>query len=326
MVNTVTGPVSSDDLGGVLCHEHVVFGYPGTEIDASFDVWDYDKFFSVIDPVIQTIKGHGYRTIVDATANDCGRRVDILKRVSEECDINIICSTGCYYEHGGAPAYWRVRKAFFDVPEEIYRLFTRELNEGVGTTGIKAGAIKIGTGIGEISEYERMMFEVAARVANEDPNARIITHCSHGTMLREQAELFLELGVNPRQVQLGHFCDTVDLSTQLDVLGMGFYAGFDRLGQVGFDGMPYDDDRLAAICALTASGFGDRIMLSNDRLYWFFGREWNFPQESWDAMLGEWHWTYIPEKIMPKLRGMGLSEAQVHAFVFENPVRFYGGD
>ncbi|HET7580466.1 MAG TPA: phosphotriesterase-related protein, partial [Bacillales bacterium] len=28
-VNTVTGPVSTDDLGKTMMHEHFVFGYPG---------------------------------------------------------------------------------------------------------------------------------------------------------------------------------------------------------------------------------------------------------------------------------------------------------
>jgi phosphotriesterase-related protein len=325
MINTVTGPVSSDELGGVLAHEHVVFGYPGYQGDATRDVWDEERFFSEITPVIEKIKKQGIKTIVDATPNDLGRDVALLKRVSERLGIHIICSTGYYYEHGGAAGYWRMRNAFFDAKEEIYDLFKTELTEGVCKTGIKPAAIKVGSGIGEITDYERMFFDVACRIAKEDPNVRIITHCSHGTMLKEQAELFIEKGVNPAQVQLGHFCDTVNLSVQLDVLEMGFYAGFDRLGQVGFDGMPYDDDRLAAICALVGAGFGDRIVLSNDRLYWFFGREWDFPDWVWEKMLPNWHWTYIFEKVIPTLEKMGLTEEKAHRLMFENPQGFWGG-
>ena len=32
-VNTVTGPISSDDLGKTLMHEHFAFGYPGFQGD-----------------------------------------------------------------------------------------------------------------------------------------------------------------------------------------------------------------------------------------------------------------------------------------------------
>ncbi len=326
MINTVTGPVPADQLGAVLSHEHVVFGYPGYEGDATANVWDEERFFGVVSPVIEQIKAQGIKTIVDATANDCGRDVALLKRVSERCGINIICSSGYYYEKGGGAAYWNFRRNFgFPAQEEVYELLKAELNDGIAGTGIKAGAIKVGTGLGEFTDYERMFFTAAARLAKEDPDVRIITHCTHGTMLKEQAEFFKEEGVNPKQVQLGHVCDTIDITVLLDVFGMGYYGAFDRMGQVGFDGMPFDDDRLAAICALVASGFGEQLLLSNDRIYWFKGREFPFPQPVIDNLIKEWHWTYIFEKILPKLRQMGLSEEQTHKLMFENPQRFHGG-
>jgi phosphotriesterase-related protein len=327
MVNTVTGPVSSEQLGAVLVHEHVAFGYPGFQGDESFDAWEEDKFFAEITPVIERIKAQGIKTIVDATANDCGRNVTLLKKVSEQCGINIICSTGYYYEKGGANSYWNFRRSFgFPAQEEVYGLMQHEFNQGIGKTGIKAGTIKLGTGNNEFTDYEKMFFTAACRLAREDPNVRIITHCTHGTMLKEQAEFFMQEEVNPKQVQLGHFGDTVDLTVQIDVLEKGFYAGFDRMGQGGFDGMPYDDDRMAAICALTASGFGDQILLSNDRIYWFFGRKVDLPQTFVDSCLSNWNWTYIFDKVLPKLKCMGLSEEQTHKMMFENPQKFYGGE
>jgi phosphotriesterase-related protein len=327
MINTVTGPVSSDALGAVLVHEHVVFGYPGYEGDISHNIWDEEKFFAQVSPVIEKIKAQGIHTIVDATANDCGRQVEILKKVSERCDINIICATGYYYERGGGAAYWNFRRNFgFPAEDEVYRLMKRELNEGIGKTGIRAGIIKVASGIGEITDYERMFFRAACRCAKEDPGVRIVTHCSHGTMLREQVNLFLEEGVNPGQVQLGHFCDTVDLSVQRYALEKGFYAAYDRLGQVNFDGMPSDEDRFASICGMVGAGYGDRIVLSNDRIYWFMGRDFPFPEPVVDGLIKEWHWTYIFEKVLPLLQKMGLSEAQTHKLMFENPAGFYAGE
>ena len=327
MIQTVTGPVPSDQLGGVLCHEHVLFGYPGYQGDITENVWDEERFIHEVEPVVAKIKQQGIKTIVDATPNDMGRDVEILKRFSERCGINVICSTGYYYEHGGAPAYWRFRKNFgFPAEEELYALFQKELEQGVAQTGIRAGVIKVGTGIGEMSDYERMMFTVAAHLARENPDVRIITHCTHGTMLKEQADFFLQEGVNPRQVQLGHFCDTTDLSTQMYCLEKGFYAGFDRMGQVNFDGMPDDEFRLASIAGLVSYGYGEQILLSNDRLYWIFGREFPFPEAVRENLIKEWHWTYIFDKVLPRLETMGLREEQTHRLMFENPQRFYGGD
>ena len=38
MINTVCGTVSSDDLGIVLAHEHIVFGFPGFQGDLSYSL------------------------------------------------------------------------------------------------------------------------------------------------------------------------------------------------------------------------------------------------------------------------------------------------
>lgn len=327
MIQTVNGPVPSDQLGGILAHEHVLFGYPGCQGDETCNIWDEEQFFQVIAPVIEKIKAQGIGTIVDATANDCGRNAKLLQKVSQQCGIHLICSTGYYYEKGGASAYWNFRKNFgFPAEEEIYMLMKKELQEGISGSGIRAGAIKVATGLGEFTDYEQLFFRAACRLAKEAPEVRIITHCTHGTMLKEQAEFFLSQGVNPHQVQLGHFCDTADLTAQIDVLEKGFYAGFDRLGQVGFDGMPDDDnDRFAAICALTASGFGEQIVLSHDRIYWFYGRDFIFPAAVTENLIKEWHWTYIFEKVLPRLQEMGMKEEQAHRLMFENPQRFYEG-
>lgn len=328
MINSVTGPISTDDFGAVLAHEHIVFGYPGYQSDESFDVWDEEEFFRVITPQIEEIKAQGIKTIVDATPNDYSRNPSLLKRIAERLDINIIVSTGFYYEATGGTAYWNFRKGLgFPVEEEIYQVMERELYEGIGKTGIKAGIIKLASGIGEITEYELMAFRSAARLAKNDPDIRIMTHCSYGTMLRAQADFFLEQGVNPSQVMLGHFCDTASLVDQLYCMSKGFYAGFDRLGQVGFDGMmDTDEERFAAICALVSAGYGDHIMLSNDRIGWFFGRELPIPEALEKNCLANWKWSYIMGKVLPKLQEMGLTEKQATRLVYENPAAFYGGE
>lgn len=332
MINTVTGSVSTDQLGGILAHEHIMFGYPGYQGDATFDAWDEELFFEKMEPVVNAIKKQGINTIMDATPNDLGRDVKKLKSFAEHFGLNVICSTGYYYEHGGQPAYWKFRENFgYSIEDEVYELMKAETYKGVGDTDILCGLLKVGSGIGEITEYEKKMFRAAARLANEDPNIRIITHCSHGTMLKAQAELFLDLGVDPRKVQLGHFCDTRDINDQIFCLEKGFYAGFDRMGQINFDGMPDDELRIDHIAQLVKAGFGKQINMSNDRLYWTFGRKFiqgseiAIPEEVVDTILKEWHWTYIIDKVLPKLQEIGLTEEQTHRLMFENPQAFLGG-
>ena len=62
----------------------------------------------------------------------------------------------------------------------IHELFVREIAQGIGGTGIKAGVIKAGSGAGEITVYEEMILKAAAR-AQKETGVPIITHTDAGT-------------------------------------------------------------------------------------------------------------------------------------------------
>lgn len=327
MINTVTGPVSSDALGGVLAHEHFVFGYPGYTGDVSLDAFDRDAFTAEMVKVAETIKGQGINTIVDATANECGRDVELLKDLSIATGLNVICSTGYYYQGESAPAYFMFRSGVgYNVEDEIYQMMKLELTEGVAKTGIKAGVIKLASSAGEITPYEQFFFRAACRLAKEDPGVRIITHTTMGTCLVEQADFFLEHGVNPKQVQIGHFCGCTDVNIQRKVLEKGFYVAFDRITQdLEMMGMPTDDARFTCLVQLLADGYGDMIMLSFDKVQHFLGRSFAEALERLKPLVGRQKWESMGEYVLPELRKRGVSEEQLHRFLYENPAAFYGG-
>ena len=49
--------------------------------------------------------------------------------------------------------------------EELVEIYIQEIEQGIGDTGIKAGAVKIATGDGKVSDYERKL--VTAGVTDE---------------------------------------------------------------------------------------------------------------------------------------------------------------
>ena len=98
--------------------------------------------------------------------------------------MNIICTTGFYFELMGLPVYWRARTA-----EEIAELYIREITQGIGTTGIRAGAIKVATGAPHITPLE-MKFLEAACIAQKATNVPIITHTQDGYAGPEQQVAF----------------------------------------------------------------------------------------------------------------------------------------
>ncbi len=78
-VNTVTGPISTNELGLTLMHEHFFFGYPGYQGDSTLGPFDRDAVVAASVEVAEAAKAHGVKTVVDATPNECGRDPEMLR-------------------------------------------------------------------------------------------------------------------------------------------------------------------------------------------------------------------------------------------------------
>ncbi|GAB6876861.1 phosphotriesterase family protein [Thermaerobacter litoralis] len=321
-VNTVTGPVRPEDLGKTLVHEHFVFGYPGFHGDLTVAPYDRQRALEVGLDVARRVMACGVKTVVDATPNDCGRDPELLREISERTGLQIICSTGYYYEGEGAPAYFKFRRAFGNAEEEIYEMFMREITEGIGGTGIKAGVIKLASSNGVITEYEQMFFRAAAR-AQRETGVPIITHTQEGTMGPEQAELLVREGADPRRIMIGHMDGNTDIAYHLATLAHGVYIAFDRYGIQRFVGMPSDEARNAVVSGLIALGYADRLMLSHDSVNFWLGRPVKWPDELAD-LLAAWHPTHLFDDVVPALVEAGVRPEVLDGIFTRNPARLFG--
>jgi phosphotriesterase-related protein len=323
-VNTVLGPISPGEMGVTLPHEHIAYGYPGWEGDQTVAPLDRAQIVKDSLEMMEQIKAFGVKTYVDATPNDGGRFPEILREVSEKSGVNIICSTGYYYEEEGMPAYWKFRSSLGDVSGEIYELFSKEITEGIRDTGIKAGAIKVGTGKGEITDYERMMFQVAARV-QKDTGVPIITHTQEGTMGPEQAELLVSAGADPERIQIGHMSDNTDIRYQLETMKHGVYVAFDRMGIQVLAGCPMDEERYSVLVGLIGTGHADQMMISHDYIAHWLGRPLNVPEAAL-PFIANWHPTHLFKNVIPALKQGGVTDEQIQTILVDNPRRLFGGN
>lgn len=323
-VHTVLGPISPDDLGITLMHEHVLFGYPGWEGDRTIAPVNKDQIVAAgVATLTRLKKEHGLQSYVDATPLDNGRRVDILKEISEKSGVNIICATGYYYEGEGSPTYWKVRGTLGDIRREIYDLFMTEVTVGVMGTGIKAGVLKVGSSKEIITEYEKLMFETAARVSKET-GVPVITHTQEGTMGPQQAELLIREGVDPKKIQIGHMSDNLDLDYQKATLKHGVYVAWDRMGLQGLVGCPMDAARYPVMIELIKEGYAEQMMISHDFIISWLGRPLNLPAEV-QPMVADWHPFHLFEKIIPSLKKGGVTDEQINTIIKDNPRRLFAG-
>src|SRR5882724_4859631 len=162
-VNTVLGPKKVSELGKTLIHEHLLIGWPGCEGDSAFP-FNRKEAIKVSCDVLEKLKALGVKTFVDPCPADLGRDVEFMAECAQKTGMNIVCSTGFYKEDLGGSVF-RFRSGFgSDITAEIAELYQQEIEEGIGSTGIKAGIIKCATGEGSIKPYEECLLRAAARV------------------------------------------------------------------------------------------------------------------------------------------------------------------
>lgn len=317
-VNTVSGPVSPDQLGRTLMHEHFLFGYCGFQGDATLGGFQEEEYLNACLKAVEDARAYGIETIVDATTNECGRNVRFLKRVADLTGIRIICSTGYYFEAESSFAYWNFRRGFADVGQEIYEMMLTEVTQGIEGTGIKAGVIKLASSYQKITPMEEIFFKAAARVQKETGVA-IITHTQRGTMGPQQADLLIANGADPRKIAIGHMCGNTDVSYHEEVLKRGVYVNLDRFGLQGeLFRTPTDDERMDLIKKLVDKGYGGRILLGHDSVNVNLGRPIIMTEMMQEA-LKDANIRTIGAKVLPGLKQRGLDDGQIDALLRANP-------
>lgn len=324
MVNTVLGPVSSDNLGKSYIHEHILFGYPGFQGDMTVAPFDWDGTLKLcIDTIKPLMDNYGLQTVVEATPNDCGRDVRFMKALAEATSLNIIPCTGYYYEGEGAPAYFKQRLGMSgDIIPDILEIFRTEITKGIEGTGIKAGVFKLASSKGVITPYEEPFFKAAAIVSSEE-GIPIITHTQEGTMGPEQADLLIANGADPKRINIGHMGGSTDISYHLQVLSKGVYISIDRFGLERLVGCPSDYEREVVLAGLCAAGYADRIMIAHDCAIKWLGRPLPIPPEA-APLVANWNWANFFVNVVPALKKMGVSDEQLNLILVENPKRFFG--
>ena len=324
MINTVLGPIEAKDLGKTLMHEHLIYGFCGFQGD--YTLGGFDELLCIRENMkwLTPLKEkYGFRTIVDATNNECGRDPFFLAKMATIMDLNIICSTGFYYEPASAFMYWKFRSGFADVETEMYEMMRTELTKGIGNTGIKAGVIKLASSANQITPFEEKFFRAAAR-NNRETGATIITHTEAGTMGPEQAKLLIDNGANPKDIAIGHMCGNTDLDYHERVLQYGVFDSFDRFGLEGdLFNTPTDEERCDMIAALLDKGYEDQILMSHDSVTVELGRPRPVPKDDLDFMA---HASIlnIPDRVIPMLKERGVTDAQLDKIFIANPAKVLG--
>ena len=320
-IATASGTTTSQGLGRTLMHEHLVIGYPGSESHTSHPGLAKHEQFKVCVDRIESLKALGYASLVDPCPSDLGRDVELAAKVGQATGFQIVCATGLYKQSEGGYPYWHFRSNFGPQVEPMAELFIRELTEGIGDTGIRAGIIKVASGPGQITDYEKTILLAAAK-ASLATGAPITTHTDQGTMGDHQQRILTEAGVPASRIVIGHSCGTDDHAYHMGIARGGSYLGFDRFG---IDALFPDAKRVASLVKLIRAGAGDRVVVSHDSVWCWKGEP--IPAERLAGLSADaFDPTFFSRKIVPQLREAGVSEEAIEGLLVANPRRFFEGE
>ena len=309
-INTVTGAITPEQLGPALMHEHVFVQYGGPSPDCIRPGARRDEIISVCTGYIEQIRELGIETLVDPTTTDLGRNPLLLAELAAKTGLKIICATGIY----STATYVKFRERLGG-PDAVAALFIRELTEGIGDTGVKAGIIKVVTGAPAITPIEHELLLAAAK-ASAATGAPVITH-TEGILGEEQQKILTGAGVPAHRILVGHSCLSKSFDYHRRIVQGGSYLAFDRFGMPD---MP-DEVRAASLLKLLETGCASRLMVSHDSVwYWVDG-----PKIGAGAYKN-WIPTNFFTRIIPMLSYGGATDEHISTMLRDNPRKFFSGE
>jgi len=303
-VMTVSGPIPTDRLGFTLPHEHT--GISLWHIANRWDYWELTPDDDLIIEELREYRRRGGGTLVDLTPPGVGRDPDRLRRLAGSSGLNIVMGTG-WYREAYYPAEALIdRRSVDDLAAEM----VRELEEGVGASGIRPGIIgEIGTDKPWVSAQEERVHRAAARAAKQTGMA-ITTHGVQSTVGLAKLRIFTDEGVDPARVVIGHADSHHDIDYYLTVLGAGANLQFDFLGHRFGTEEALEPRLVETIVELLERGFGDQILLSQDVCH---NRQLKAN--------GGFGYVYLQQHFLPTLRTAAVGEGEIRQMTIDNPAR-----
>lgn len=298
ILHTTLGPKTHADLsaGMILPHEHVFVDLRQPHVPG-YAVAETSAVIALISPYIEEIKTLGITALVECTPVGVGRRIDILKAVSQATDFPLVVPTGIYREPW-VPAWARAASE-----DALHDWMLAELTDTIEETSVQAAWIKLSAGDDGITAIEEKILRAAARAAHTT-NALIGSHTIRGRVVLDQLGIIEQMGYTAERFVAIHASAEPDFDLTLAIAKRGAWVEFDWVG-----GEP-DEPLITRILRLLDAGYAHKLLLSHDR-------GWFDPAQPGGGTPKPY--TYLSTVFLPKLRAAGLDAATLHQITHHNP-------
>ena len=337
-IQTVSGPISPDELGVTLVHEHVMadntslFHAPTDGARADEPVTMENLWWVRNNPVknldnlrpptvevaaqeLRLYQDAGGRTVVDPTPQGKNPNPLGVRSVAEKTGLNIILGCGWYR----APTHPKDVAAMTD--DQIFDRLLEDVTVGVGDSDVRAGIIgEIGCSVPLHRDEERILRAAAAVQRQTGVALSIHPPFSSREMLDRVTAFITAEGCDLTRVIFCHICWAgYDLDTKKNLAEQGSYLAFDTFGHIdivnipndgGFINPPGDLERVLAFVELVRLGYANRLLLGQD-IAW----------KTQMTVAGGAGYGHVLRNVVPLLRASGVSDEDVDEILVQNPKR-----
>ena len=338
MVQTVLGPIDPGELGITSMHEHVLidlrcyFRAPGEasergHVDAPVSLerlgslgrrwWYNSENCTMLDERVGAEELGRWRTaggasVVDVTSIGIARDPLALARVSRASGVAIVMGASHYVPVTYTDDLHAVAE------DELAESIARDVEVGVGDTGVRAGVIGEVGNFWPTNDTSRKVLR-ASGAASARTGAAVTVHPGFvdEAMMHHVADLAAG-GADPSRMIMGHV-DTMSVEAIGEVADAGAYVQFDTFGLEDTlwgevhdqdTAIPTDEQRLDRIERLVEWGHEDRVLVAHDVCF-----------RSMLAGGGGKGFAHLLENIVPRMRRRGMGGRLVQKLLVDNPAR-----
>jgi phosphotriesterase-related protein len=311
LINTVLGSIDTRKLGRTLTHEHVFVGPAGSYKEYP-ELLDENVFEQIVDGLVK-VKGGGFDTLVDATTSDLGRDVDLLVQASQASKMNIIACSGWWLDF---PRYFEGIS-----PDQLADVFTREIEQGIAGTDVKAGILKSASGMEGVTSQAKIVLRAVAR-AHHRTNVPIMLHTyTPDQVSTQQLAILKEEGVAMNRIKIDHSLATADVEYLTWLLDQGCYLSMDSFPGRGVS----PRTRAKTMKALMDAGYSDRLCPSHDFVQARIKVANPEMSDEERLRLNPHGYLYIQNAIFPMLIEMGVDEKALKHLFINGPRNYLEG-
>ncbi|NOU93281.1 phosphotriesterase [Paenibacillus sp. LMG 31456] len=254
MIHTVLGPIEDRELGITLPHEHIMVGFI-EDGKLTRDDYKRQEVVNLILPYLLELKNVGCQTFVDCTPEYLGRDPHVLCELAEKSGLHIITNTGFYQAPYLSPFV-------YEIPEsELAKVWIGEYDEGIESTGVKPGFIKIALNRGRLIPVQEKIVR-AALTASIETGLPIQAHTNDGIAVLHVLEIMAERHFDPSRFIWVHAQNEKNLSLHEQAFKQGMWIQLDSIMRWT------NEDNCKLLQAFLDRGMKEKLLLSQD-LGWY---------------------------------------------------------